>query len=255
MTTSTTSTTSKTASPLVLSDYFKTKATEAENALYTDSSDNSTLGKADFLSLLVTQLQYQDPLSPADNQQMAAQMAQFSALEQTQNMAASLESMGESIQNMVDTQAEASWTMSSSSATELMGKTVRLKQDDATVSTVGQEMTWNVTATSGSEIAILDSEDNVVRTMSLSGVTEDGESILDSNGDGTVTWDGTTDKGTKAPTGTYTLQVRNATTKTASGEAWVDAVVSGVQFDTEGPQLVAGGNTYTMSDLLAVASE
>ena len=42
----------------------------------------SDLGKEDFLMLLVTQMQYQDPLDPADNTQYVAQLAQFSELEQ-----------------------------------------------------------------------------------------------------------------------------------------------------------------------------
>lgn len=47
----------------------------------------SELGKDEFLQLLVTQMKYQDPLSPTDNTQMVAQLAQFSALEQMQNVA------------------------------------------------------------------------------------------------------------------------------------------------------------------------
>lgn len=250
---STTTSDVKTTTPLNISDYFKQKEAKAESSKYTTTSDNSKLDKQDFLNLLVTQLQYQDPLSPTDNQQMAAQMAQFSSLEQMQNMSTSLESMGESIQNMVDQQSEANWSMSSTSATSLMGKAVRLKTADATLSTAGQTKTWNVTATAGSELVVLDSKGSVVRTLGLDGVDAEGKSILDSNGDGTVTWDGKTDDGSTAPKGTYTLKVRNSTTGTESGEAWVDAVVAGIQFDSSGPQIVAGGNTYKLSDLLAVA--
>src|SRR3954471_22570250 len=48
-----------------------------------------TLGKDDFLKLLVGQLQHQDPLAPSDDQQWIGQMAAFSQLEQVSNMAAS----------------------------------------------------------------------------------------------------------------------------------------------------------------------
>lgn len=46
----------------------------------------SQLDKDDFLLLLVTQMQYQDPLQPTDNTQYVAQLAQFSELEQMQNL-------------------------------------------------------------------------------------------------------------------------------------------------------------------------
>lgn len=50
------------------------------------SSKSTELGKDQFLSLLVAQLQNQDPLSPMDNTQYIAQMAQFSSVEQLINM-------------------------------------------------------------------------------------------------------------------------------------------------------------------------
>ncbi len=44
------------------------------------------LGKEEFLKLLLLQMQSQDPLNPMDNTEMIAQLAQFSALEQMQNL-------------------------------------------------------------------------------------------------------------------------------------------------------------------------
>ncbi|HEX9812985.1 MAG TPA: flagellar hook capping FlgD N-terminal domain-containing protein [Burkholderiales bacterium] len=42
---------------------------------------NAGLGQEDFLKILLTQLSFQDPLKPLDNEQFVAQIAQFSALE------------------------------------------------------------------------------------------------------------------------------------------------------------------------------
>jgi len=55
----------------------------------TSSRNNGELGKDAFLNLLITQLRYQNPLSPVDDKEFIAQMAQFSALEQMQNMSKS----------------------------------------------------------------------------------------------------------------------------------------------------------------------
>ena len=48
----------------------------------TNTKRNDELGRDEFLKLLVAQMQSQDPLNPMDGQQMAAQMAQFSSVEQ-----------------------------------------------------------------------------------------------------------------------------------------------------------------------------
>ncbi|MGB4045895.1 MAG: flagellar hook assembly protein FlgD, partial [Halanaerobiales bacterium] len=52
--------------------------------------DGNNLDKDAFFKLLITQLKYQDPLTPMDNTEFIAQMAQFSSLEQMANMNANL---------------------------------------------------------------------------------------------------------------------------------------------------------------------
>ena len=47
----------------------------------------------DFLKILLTQLSYQDPLKPMDNQQFMAQMAQFTNLQQTQELNSKLDAL------------------------------------------------------------------------------------------------------------------------------------------------------------------
>lgn len=58
-----------------------------------DQSSGSVLGKDDFMKLLIAQLQNQDPTSPMDSAQFMAQMADFTNLEQIQNMSAAIEQM------------------------------------------------------------------------------------------------------------------------------------------------------------------
>lgn len=51
-----------------------------------DSKSNSSLDKDAFLQLLVAQMQYQDPLQPTSNTEYMAQLAQFSTVEELQNV-------------------------------------------------------------------------------------------------------------------------------------------------------------------------
>ena len=53
----------------------------------------NTLGKDDFMKLLMTQLRYQDPLKPMDHEQFAAQLAQFGSLEQLSNIGTGIQGL------------------------------------------------------------------------------------------------------------------------------------------------------------------
>ncbi|SRR5581483_47147 len=54
---------------------------------------SSSLNQADFLKLLVTQMTSQDPLNPQSDTAFAAQLAQFSALQQSQTMATDMQAL------------------------------------------------------------------------------------------------------------------------------------------------------------------
>ncbi len=56
-------------------------------------ADRVNLGKDDFLKLLLTELRYQNALRPVDDKEMLAQMAQFSTLEQMQNLTVAMEGL------------------------------------------------------------------------------------------------------------------------------------------------------------------
>lgn len=57
------------------------------------SLNANSLGIQDFLKILSTQLIYQDPLKPMDNQEFMAQIAQFTSLEQTQQLNNKIETL------------------------------------------------------------------------------------------------------------------------------------------------------------------
>lgn len=65
-------------------------ASAATSAANSKDSNNSSLDKDAFLKLLVTQMQYQDPLQPTSNTEYMAQLAQFSTVEELQNLSTSM---------------------------------------------------------------------------------------------------------------------------------------------------------------------
>jgi len=82
------------------------------------SSDNG-LGKDAFLQLLVTQMKYQDPLNPTQDTDFIAQLAQFSSLEQLQNLNQSFSDTG--ALNMVGKIATVIWEDSNKTSHEVTG--------------------------------------------------------------------------------------------------------------------------------------
>ncbi|MDR3600689.1 MAG: flagellar hook capping FlgD N-terminal domain-containing protein [Desulfosporosinus sp.] len=83
----------------------------------TSTDSNSSLGKDDFLKLLVTQMQNQDPMNPTDDTQSIAEMAQFSSLEQMTNISTSIDTLNTNMTNFLQ-------QSSLSQGAALIGKTV-----------------------------------------------------------------------------------------------------------------------------------
>ena len=88
-----------------------TTTTAANSASSTSSATTSAmktsfsqLGADDFMKLLVTQLQQQDPFNPVDNTEMLAQMAQFSSLASVTEGNATLEQIASKLDTLITAQ-------------------------------------------------------------------------------------------------------------------------------------------------------
>jgi flagellar basal-body rod modification protein FlgD len=90
------------------------------------TASTQTLSQDDFLQLMVAQLTTQDPLNPTSDTDFAAQLAQFSALEQTKEIGADVVTLNAGQQL--------------SQAQSLLGQTVEISSDDTTVTGVVQSV-------------------------------------------------------------------------------------------------------------------
>lgn len=157
----------------------------------TSKKSNSSLDQADFLKLLTTQLQNQDPSSPVDNNQMVTTMSQLSVVENLST-----------ISNNVDNVVNAISSSSALSASSLVGRSVLV--DTKTAFFDGSNpITAQIDAGEGAsnvKISITDSNGNVVSTFEA-GAALDGK--ID------FSWDGVQDQetGAKYDSGKYTINV------------------------------------------------
>jgi flagellar basal-body rod modification protein FlgD len=119
---------------------------------------NIGISQDDFLKILLTQLQFQDPLKPVDNEQFIAQLAQFSALEINREQS-----------NSINTLLTINATQQ---AIGLMGKTVQIGSTStgSTGSATGK-VTAVSFATGSALLTVTTSTNNVLTGVQLSDVT------------------------------------------------------------------------------------
>ena len=70
-------------------------------------AQNKTLGQADFIRLMTTQMKMQDPFDPVDNKEMVAQLAQFSSLAETTEMSDTLKKISDKLDALAAAQTAA----------------------------------------------------------------------------------------------------------------------------------------------------
>lgn len=151
------------------------------------SSTKDALGKEAFLKLLVTQLQHQDPLNPLDDKQFIAQLAQFSSLEQMNNISAGIKDLNDT---MVKQDAL--------SAANYIGKTVVASGNSAMkIGSASTPIYFTLDdAASAVTINVYDQNNNIVSSQKLNSMQA---------GEYQFTWDGLDYNGNAAPDGNYKI--------------------------------------------------
>ncbi|MEW6755829.1 MAG: flagellar hook assembly protein FlgD [Candidatus Latescibacterota bacterium] len=199
------------------------------------ASPQTSLGKDDFLRLLTVQLQYQDPLNPMDNTEFIAQMAQFSSLEQLQNM-------NQSLERDLGAQSELQGAFRNNLATALVGRQVEVATEEVEWAGQDAELAYQLDATASSaHLQVLDARGQIVRDFAL----EAGKRY------GTLTWNGKSDGGARVPEGAYrvAVQAQDATGAAVGGEVLRPVRVDGVRYDAQQARIRAAGQEYTLDQV------
>lgn len=212
---------------------FESKAEDAKQAKTSGSSQE--LGKDDFLRLLVSQLENQDPLNPSDPTEFTAQLAQYSSLEQMTNINENIEDLG-----------GAKDEIGRMSALSLIDRRVTAETD--TLRFEGQPVEigfkFDDPAESAS-VTIRDENGSVVDTRKIND-PQDGNNFLQ--------WDGTDSDGGRLPEGEYMIEAvgLDADGDEIQGTTMAETMVTGADFSGSGNTVLTAGGPLELSEVVKV---
>lgn len=161
-----------------------------------DGVGDATLDQQDFLNLLVTQLQNQDPINPTDNAEFMSQTTAFSQLNEMTTMNASINKMVE----MLTLQAYNNNSLTAGA--NFIGKEIEYQTNTVTI---GGDSLPNFSFYCGGDAVAENSYINVYNEEDVLVATVKPEKLQ--NGQNTIRWDGTGEGGVKVPDGTYYFEV------------------------------------------------
>ncbi|MGC8594359.1 MAG: flagellar hook assembly protein FlgD [Candidatus Kryptoniota bacterium] len=215
--------------------------TSASASSATQLQNTPVLGEHDFLKLLITQLQNQDPMNPLDSTQLASQLAQFSSVQE-------LAALNQNVQSSMNANYILTQSINNTMAATLIGKKVKantsnLNFDGKNPLSIGFNLS---SAASNVTIKIYDSNGNLVRTINAGSQAA---------GDSRVGWDGKGDDGRNLQAGKYTFTVSAAdpSGKPVQANQYFTGTVEGVKFSSNGAFLIVDGNEISFSDVEEVS--
>jgi len=233
---------------------------QVTNAVASSSSgvdSNRILGKSDFLKLLITQLQFQDPTSPMKDQEFISQLAQFSSLEQLQNMGQGFSDIGEGIRNLTNQYTNsAQWdyllsqTINNTMAASVIGKQIKAVTNEVHLSDsdspkIGFELADTAEKV---EISIYDREGNLIRVIEVSNLPE---------GYNEVEWDGKDylDKRVEPRTYAVSIKAYDSDNNPIAADILFKGKVSGVKYVEGNAYLMVAGLDIPLSNVVQIFQE
>ncbi len=202
----------------------------------TPKTKSAALGQDDFLTLLVAQLQNQDPLNPSDPTEFTAQLAQFSQLEQLFNLNKSMDSLSQSQNNSERL-----------TALSLIGKEVLVSGSSFTLDQEIEKIGYNIEGTAADiTINIQNSGGVKVATLHPSELTE---------GNHFINWNGLDQEGQQLPPGQYkvVIQAQSAGEDTSVAVTpLVRSLVTGVDLNGTGAMLLTEAGEFAITDIKGV---
>jgi flagellar basal-body rod modification protein FlgD len=208
---------------------------------YTSSSTSAsqtTLGKDEFLHLLVTQLQNQDPLNPMDSTAFTAQLAEFSSLEQLHNVNTNLEALQVTQAGIENSQAVTyigKQVMAS-------GQTVQMADGEA----------QNLHFTLGRDAAAIYINLYNAAGQYVRGIEEGARAA----GNQAVRWDGADSNGNILPDGVYSFEVLavDGQNQMVPVATYTTGLVRGVTFQSGAAYLLTDSQEIPLSAVLQVTN-
>ena len=212
--------------------YIDTFGTSFVNEVSTDDGSENALGKDAFLTLLVAQMENQDPLNPMEGTEFTAQLAQYSSLEQLYNV-------NDNLLTINDTQGD----IANFKALEFMGKEVFI-DGNALFVEEGQASTGGFYLEDSAEctVRILDEDGELVNTISM-GALEEGIHRIE--------WDGLDSNGDAVADGTYSFEVTAVDSQgdELSVDRFAVGLVDRVNLSESIPLLYVGDRAVSVSQI------
>ena len=213
------------------------------NPLSTGSADRSApkapvLGKDDFLHLLVTQLQNQDPLNPTDHTEFTAQLAQFSSLEQLNNV-------NDNLEELQNYQA----STNNSQAVSLLGKEITTNGNFLQL-VEGESIDCDFSLAGDAAKVVVSIYDSTGKFV---------KEIIEKNrpaGRQTLGWDGTNKDGHTVKDGNYTFEIQavDANEQKVKVTTFFTGTIDKVTFENNTPFLISGDQKIALGDVIQVAA-